>query len=158
MNRVPKAGIMTMLGLSAGLVLAAMSTPAAARSSAECDAYARDYADHYTRAGENVVGGAVAGAIGGALLGGIISDKPGKGALIGAGVGTAAGAVNSSARWRDNYDYAFHRCMSSSRTAAARGPEPGSPEWYDYCEDRYRSFNPETGMFLSTSGAWKPCR
>jgi hypothetical protein len=145
-----------VLALAAVLFFATASTGLAARSSAYCDAYARDFADRNTHAGENVVGSAVAGAIGGALLGGIISDKPGKGALIGAGVGTAAGAVGSSARWRDNYDYAFHRCMSSGATAGRLAP--GSPEWYDYCEAKYRSFDPDTGMFLSNSGEWKPCR
>jgi uncharacterized protein YcfJ len=144
-------------GLSAALLLS-MAPHALAQSSAYCDSYARDYANRHARAGENVVGGAVAGAIGGALLGGIIGgkDKAGKGALIGAGVGTAAGAVNSSAHWQDHYHYAFDRCMSS-RTNARR-LVPGSEEWYEYCEAKYRSFDPDTGMYLANSGRWRPCR
>jgi hypothetical protein len=155
MEDLMKNKMLTVMVLSMSLLCAAASS-VLARSSAYCDAYARDYANHYTRAGENIVGGAVAGAIGGALLGGIIGDRPGKGAAIGAGVGTAAGALNSSARWQDNYAYAFRRCMSSGDVAD--GPRPGSEAWYDYCEAKYRSFDPDTGMYLSNSGYWKPCR
>jgi BA14K-like protein/YmgG-like glycine-zipper protein len=145
------------VGLSAGLLCAA-AVPALARSSSYCDAYARDYANRTTHSGENVVGSALTGAIGGAVLGGILGGKDdvGKGALIGAGVGTTAGAVSSSGRWRRNYEYAFDRCMSSGQTAGR--PTPGSEEWYDYCEAKYRSFNPDTGMYRSASGGWKPCR
>ena len=144
------------LSLSAALLCGA--APALARSSSYCDAYARDYANRTTHAGENVVGSAVAGAIGGAVLGGILGgkDKAGKGALIGAGVGTTAGAVTSSARWRDNYEIAFDRCMSSRQTGGR--PTPGSEEWFEYCEAKYRSFDPDTGMYLASSGNWKPCR
>jgi hypothetical protein len=30
--------------------------------------------------------------------------------------------------------------------------DPWSPEWYDYCEGRYRSFNPRTGTFTGYDG------
>ncbi|MDQ6436710.1 BA14K family protein [Mesorhizobium sp. LHD-90] len=30
--------------------------------------------------------------------------------------------------------------------------EPWSPEWYDYCESRYRSFNARTGTFTGYDG------
>ena len=130
-----------------------------ARSASYCDASARNFADQNSNAGGNIVGGALAGAIGGAVLGGIIGGKKksvGTGALIGTGVGTTAGVVNTSAQWRADYDYAFHRCMSSGGSGS--GLEPGSPAWYDYCEAKYRSFDADTGMFLSSSGTWKPCR
>jgi BA14K-like protein/YMGG-like Gly-zipper len=156
MTMIGKGKVLAALGITA--LLCGAAAPALARSSSYCDAYARDYANHNTRAGESVVGGALTGAVGGAILGGILGGKndAGKGALIGAGVGTTAGAVTSSARWRDNYDYAFHRCMSSGGNAGR--PTPGSEEWYDYCAAKYRSFNPDTGKYLSTSGGWKPCR
>lgn len=32
------------------------------------------------------------------------------------------------------------------------GLEPWTPEWYRYCEDRYRSFNPRTGTFTGYDG------
>jgi hypothetical protein len=150
-----KSKMLTAMLMSTAFLCAA--TPEVlAGSPAYCDAYARDYANHHTRAGQSIVGSAVAGAIGGALLGGIISDKPGKGAAIGAGVGTAAGALNSSARWQDNYAYAYRRCMSTDNVAHRL--RPGSEAWYEYCEEKYRSFDPDTGMYLSNSGYWKPCR
>ncbi len=31
---------------------------------------------------------------------------------------------------------------------AAYGPEPWTPDWYTYCAQRYRSFNPHTGYFI----------
>jgi hypothetical protein len=36
--------------------------------------------------------------------------------------------------------------------------EPWSPAWYDYCEDRYRSFNPSTGYFVGHDGDYHLCR
>jgi len=30
--------------------------------------------------------------------------------------------------------------------------EPWSPEWYDYCHDRYRSFDPRSGTFMGYDG------
>ncbi len=34
----------------------------------------------------------------------------------------------------------------------AGGLEPWSPEWYDYCSDRYRSFSPRSGTFVGYDG------
>ena len=39
----------------------------------------------------------------------------------------------------------------------ATGLEPWSPEWYDYCESRYRSFNPRTGTFTGYDGVRRFC-
>ena len=38
------------------------------------------------------------------------------------------------------------------------GLEPWSPEWYRYCEDRYRSFNPRTGTFTGYDGLKHFCQ
>ncbi len=32
------------------------------------------------------------------------------------------------------------------------GPPPWSPDWYDYCAQRYRSFNARTGYFMGYDG------
>jgi len=32
-----------------------------------------------------------------------------------------------------------------------------SPEWYSYCQSRYRSFNPSTGYFLGYDGQYHFC-
>ena len=46
-------------------------------------------------------------------------------------------------------------------TAALAAPtaalEPFTPEWIAYCEDKYNSFNPETGMYLAYSGTYRMC-
>ena len=34
----------------------------------------------------------------------------------------------------------------------AAAMEPWSPEWYDYCSDRYRSFNARSGTFTGYDG------
>ena len=126
---------------------------------AYCDDQARSFANSYNSAGGDVVGGALAGAAGGAILGGIISGKRksvGRGALIGAGVGGVAGAANASSRWQQDYDYAYERCMTATNRRTA--PPAGTQAWLDYCAARYRSFDPVSGLYLSYSGAYKPCR
>ncbi|MFO1088364.1 MAG: BA14K family protein [Hyphomicrobiales bacterium] len=36
--------------------------------------------------------------------------------------------------------------------------EADNAAWLDYCRSKYRSFNPATGLYRSTSGELKPCR
>lgn len=40
---------------------------------------------------------------------------------------------------------------------AATAPAAQTPEWYEYCAAKYRSFNPETGMYLAYSGQYRMC-
>jgi BA14K-like protein len=42
--------------------------------------------------------------------------------------------------------------------AAAAGHQPWSAEWYRYCRDRYRTFNPSTGTFGGHDGQLHFCR
>ena len=35
--------------------------------------------------------------------------------------------------------------------------EPFSPEWIAYCDAKYNSFNPETGMYMAYSGTYRMC-
>jgi len=37
-------------------------------------------------------------------------------------------------------------------------PRPWTPSWYAYCDSRYRSFNPDTGMFVGYDGRHHFCR
>ncbi|MAB00217.1 MAG: BA14K family protein [Stappia sp.] len=37
-------------------------------------------------------------------------------------------------------------------------PEPWTPAWYRYCSSKYRSFNPDTGYFVTYSGRQRFCR
>ncbi|MGA8690980.1 MAG: BA14K family protein [Methyloceanibacter sp.] len=41
---------------------------------------------------------------------------------------------------------------------AAYGPPAWSPAWYNYCAQRYRSFNPQTGYFIGPDGQPYFCR
>ena len=36
-------------------------------------------------------------------------------------------------------------------------PSHGPAEWYDYCSDRYRSFNARTGTFTGNDGEQHFC-
>lgn len=36
-------------------------------------------------------------------------------------------------------------------------PEPWTPEWYAYCDSRYRSFDPRTGYFRGYDGEYHFC-
>ncbi|WP_029058999.1 BA14K family protein [Stappia stellulata] len=40
----------------------------------------------------------------------------------------------------------------------ANRPAPWTPEWYRYCDAKYKSFNPRTGRFTAYSGQQKLCR
>ena len=59
--------------LSVGVILSGPASSIAAKSSTQCDTYARDYADHHSTFGKGVVGGAVGGA--GRIVGGITGNK-----------------------------------------------------------------------------------
>jgi hypothetical protein len=56
--------------------------------------------------------------------------------LIGIGVGAAIGSALAAPVYVDPYV----------------GPTAWSPDWYDYCAQRYRSFNPRTGYFMGYDG------
>lgn len=151
------------LVIAAAALSAAAIVPqqAAAQSRAYCDQYARDYANRNTRTGNNVVGGAVGGAIVGGVIGSVTGSW-GRGAAIGSGVGAATGLGKSSVDWDRNYRYAYNECIRGRvrvKQAPARGRyEPWSPEWYDYCSAKYRSFNPKTGYFTTYGGEQRFCR
>lgn len=146
--------------LCATLAMSAQS--ANAQSAHYCDSQARAYASRHAD-GSGFVGGAVGGAITGAIIGSIIDGGKGagRGAAIGGGLGAVGGAVHESQAWQLAYNHAYRRCMSA-RQAPARAsydrPEPWSDEWYDYCEAKYRSFNPDTGRYRTYSGKSKLCR
>lgn len=76
-------------------------------SPADCDAYARNYAQ---RGGAPVLGNAARGAGGGALFGAIIGG--GKGAKRGAALGGAVGAVKGGVEKNQNYNRAYDDCMA----------------------------------------------
>jgi predicted lipid-binding transport protein (Tim44 family) len=156
------ASSLSKIGLGAGAVLAMLwSSPAWAGTAAYCDGYARAEAARYQNGG-NIFGSTLGGAAFGAILGGIFGGGKGagEGAAIGGGIGLLGGAANESAQWHAIYRQAFEDCMAqNSRSAAyeAEAPEPGSPEWYDYCAAKYRTFNPATGRYRTYAGQYRMC-
>ncbi|CAN5557201.1 hypothetical protein BH10PSE7_BH10PSE7_41880 [soil metagenome] len=154
---------LAVAGLAAALAAASFVTPAAAQSRGYCDRYARDVADDNANAGD-VLAGTIGGALTGALIGGAIGHGKGagQGAIIGGVGGTVLGGAGAQAKWRNIYDRAYFDCMSQQRAQPVYGGggrfKPGSRAWFAACSDRYRSFNPDTGLYLSSEGGWRPCR
>lgn len=143
------------------------SAPASAQAlHAYCDDYARDYAAEYGRGRGRILGGAGAGAAAGAIIGAIVGGgrAAGKGAAIGGGIGAIGGAASKSRRYNRTYQQAYDDCIvensrSRRRAAPARVVlEPWTPEWYDYCASRFRSFNARTGYYTTYSGRKKFCQ
>jgi len=73
--------------------------------------------------------------------------------LLGLGAGALLGGiiVNENNKNRRRYR---ERPVRQYRTRY----EPWSDAWYDDCFRRYRSFNPDTGYFLSYGGRYVFCR
>ena len=63
-----------------------------------------------------------------------------------------AGSANSQPApvYRDAYP--ARPAYNSNRAVTYSSLEPWSPEWYDYCDQRYQSFNPSTGTFRGYDG------
>ena len=82
-----------------------------AQNWAQCDGYARDYAQRNSTG--HVADGAVTGAIGGGLIGGIIGGGGGLavGALVGAGTGAVVGSDDKSRHYNSLYNSAYDNCM-----------------------------------------------
>ncbi|MEM8878723.1 MAG: BA14K family protein, partial [Pseudomonadota bacterium] len=93
-------------------------------------------------------------------------------AIAGAVIGLAIGAIiaNESNRYdrRSNRYRSYATPPQPQRRSAAPGPqvahqwtvapEPFTDKWYDYCADKYRSFDAETGTFQPYEGPRKLCR
>lgn len=99
------------------------------------------------------------------------------GAIVAAGaLGLIAGAViagngnRSRPVYDDYYDYEpqprrvyredYYRPAPVQRRVVYRNSyaiEPWTPEWYDYCSDRYRSFKPRSGTFTGYDGVERFC-
>lgn len=138
-----------------------------AEASRYCDREARDYADARHRPGEAAAVSGLGSAAVGAIIGGIVGGGggAGRGAIIGGSAGAIGGAIGSSSQWNDAYNYAYRRCIDAAQQPAAYdppetsyAPPEGSQEWMAYCARKYKSFDPQTGMYLSYSGKYRRCR
>ncbi len=70
--------------------------------------------------------------------------------LIGLGVGAVIGSALAGPAYVGPPPVGY--APPPPAVAAGYGPPPWSPEWYDYCGQRYRSFNARTGYFTGYDG------
>jgi BA14K-like protein len=97
---------------------------------------------------------------------------------VGFGAGALLGSAFASPRYypygySNNYAYGYNNNYYQPAPYAYYQPAPTyvapapvvsyraaawTPEWYSYCEARYRSFNPSTGYFLGYDGEYHFCR
>ena len=99
----------------------------------------------------------------------------GNGDFVAAGIlGLAVGALAAGIATGPRYDYEYYEPIRREpRPRPVRnyyveepevvyveryGLEPWTVEWYSYCEDRYRSFNPANGTFTGYDGVQRFCR
>jgi hypothetical protein len=98
------------------------------------------------------------------------------GEAVAAGIiGFAAGAILGGALSQPRYGYGYYEpdvvYVEPAPVYAEPAPvyvrpapvyahalQPWSPDWYAYCDAKYRSFNPETGYFLGYDGEYHFCR
>jgi BA14K-like protein len=134
-----------LLGAAALMALAAAFTSSTANAGpASCSAYARDIA---------------------------ASEAPRRGLIDGVVIGTLdtvfTGGAGADERYRDAYNDAYQDCMQRERVAyvvpqrehvVVVHPEVGSDEWVSYCTAKYRTFDPDTGMYVTYTGESVPCR
>ncbi len=139
-----------------------------AQASRYCEREARAFADSRHSPGEAAVASGIGSAAVGAIIGGIVggSRGAGTGAAIGGVSGVMGGAIGSSAQWRRSYDRAYERCLDENRRPVRyeepapvnRAPREGTQDWLQYCASKYRSFDPQTGMYLAYSGQYRRCQ
>ncbi|MGE0241485.1 MAG: BA14K family protein [Parvibaculaceae bacterium] len=139
-----------MLGAAALVALTAFLPASSANAGpASCGAYARDIA---------------------------ASEAPRRGIVDGVVIGTLdtvfTGGAGADERYREAYDEAYADCMDRERIAYVPRqrtvvtrvetigvrPEVGSDEWIAYCSAKYRSFDPDTGTYVTYEGDAVPCR
>jgi uncharacterized protein YcfJ len=150
--------------LCAAALMLAVSGDAWAGRESYCRAYARDVANHKSRGGD-ILAGTLGGAATGAIAGGIIDggEGAGKGAIIGGVGGTLLGAALTGNSHKKAYKKAFRACMAQyeddydNERVEYRRPRRVSDR-DEYCADKYRSYDPDTGMYRAASGRWRPCR
>ena len=124
MNRILKTAILS--------VAVAATTFAALPAANAGDRYWRHNGRHYNHSNGNDI--AVAGIL---------------------GLAAGALAVGLATRSEPAYVDTYRRPGRVYREAGygyAGSYEPWSAEWYDYCTDRYRSFNPRSGTFVGYDG------
>jgi uncharacterized protein YcfJ len=143
------------------LAMLAATAPAEAASRADrCEDYA--YRQAWRSGNPDAVGqGAVTGAIAGGVLGAILGKGRGRNIVGGAIVGTAAGAALGAGHSGDGYisrrayRIAYRDCMNRGNVVTYRSQY--RDDAVQYCMDKYQSYNPDTGLYLTYSGRYRHC-
>jgi uncharacterized protein YcfJ len=149
------AGILAVLFTAAPQQAQAESIRAQCEDYAYRAAYREDSRDQ--NIGQGAVGGAVAGGILGAILGKGKGKNIGKGAIIGGVAGTVLGATNQRDGYIDRraYNRAYNDCRNEGTRVQYRSNR--NRDDVQYCLERYRSYNPRTGQYLTNSGRYRDC-
>lgn len=153
--------------LGAGVV--ATSVDSAHAQEQRCHREAKRIADSRMNRGEAALGSGIGGAAVGAIIGGVLGGGKGagRGAIIGGSTGAVGGALGSGPKWQRIYDKAYEDCMDRYEPVRARAPEPvyrsgpiepWTDAWFDWCTERYRSFNPRTGTYTGYDGVKYFCQ
>ena len=161
-NEMFKKSLIIVGCVAAGLLTASTANAQSYGKRGYCDDYARRVS---YRGGDGnadrVVGGALTGAILGGAFGAITGN--GQGSNIGTGVavgGVTGGLIGAGALHgrfnRRSYDRAYWSCMNQSDFRGYGRPARYSRD-VEYCISRFRSYNPNTGVYLSNSGRYVQC-
>jgi hypothetical protein len=96
--------------------------------------------------------GIIGGLAAGAIIGGVINDQPPR--------------YPPPPRFEPRRDYYYQpmpprypppRPIPEYRGDATMAGQPWSRQWRDFCSNRYRTFNPNTGTYLGSDGKWHFC-
>jgi uncharacterized protein YcfJ len=152
------------------MLMSVQSAPSYSASRAYCEDYATRVAYREGRRGGDAgdvlagtAGGAIAGGAIGALVGKGRGKSIGRGAIIGGVAGTVLGAGAASGRDRDGYidrrayNRAYRDCREEDVRVDYRPRRSGYSDEVQYCIDRFRSYNPRTGTYVTYGGEVRDC-
>ena len=139
--------VMLTASAVAGFALIAIPSHSKAQVASSCAAYARNVADTNAPRDRGLIGGLVA------LPFDVTSA-------------VLTGRTSYDYAWRDAYNAAYADCISRQRVAVVTTEEPDvavtvrphNADWLAYCAAKYRSFDPNTGTYVTYSGEVGPCR
>ena len=125
-----------------------------------CEDYARRAANRSSDPNA-VVGGAVTGAILGGAFGAITgqghASNIGTGVAVGGVTGGVLGAAGSQGHFSQRtYNQVYWNCINRSQFRVIDRPARYIRN-RDWCVARYRSYDPTTGIYLSSSGQSRHC-
>lgn len=152
------ARLMLAAGALAMLFATAPNVAQAQSLSERCEdqAYRVAYRDgSRNRIGESAVGGAIVGGVLGAILGNGKGKNIVGGAIAGTATGAVLGAAGSGNGYIDRRAYrrAYRDCINRGRVVRVRQYDDA----VEYCLSRYRSYNPDTGLYRTFSGRLRAC-